>query len=120
MGGLIRAVGAKASNSTVLFRVDRKGVSFPIYLRLNSSDVPTYEDLFAKGDYGFSVQKSPTTIVDAGANIGLASVIFANRWPDATIIAIEPEAGNFDLLKKNVAPYGNILFMPPYGTNPVK
>lgn len=108
MGGLIRAFGAKASNSTVLFRVDRKGLPFPIYLRLNSSDVPTYEDLFAKGDYGFSVQKPPKTIVDAGANIGLASVIFANRWPDATIIAIEPEASNFDLLKKNVAPYGNV------------
>ena len=32
-------------------------------------------------------------IVDAGANIGLASVWFANRFPQAKIIAIEPRAG---------------------------
>lgn len=108
MGGLIRAVVAKATRSTVLFRVDRKGVAFPIYLRLNSSDVATYEDLFAKGDYGFSVHQPPRIIVDAGANVGLASIIFANRWPEATIIAIEPESSNFDLLKRNVAPYDNV------------
>jgi len=55
------------------------------------------------------VERPPKVIIDAGANIGLASVLFANRYPDAKIIAIEPENSNFELLKQNVAPYPNII-----------
>jgi FkbM family methyltransferase len=46
--------------------------------------------------------------VDAGAHIGIASVWFANRFPNARIIAVEPENENFELLTLNVAPYPNI------------
>jgi len=48
-------------------------------------------------------------IIDAGANIGLASIFFANKCPEAKIISIEPEAENFRLLTKNTAPYPNIV-----------
>jgi len=41
-------------------------------------------------------------IIDAGANIGAASVFFAGAYPSARIIAIEPEEGNFELLAQNV------------------
>jgi FkbM family methyltransferase len=34
---------------------------------------------------------------------------FANRFPEARIIAIEPEESNFEILKNNIAPYGNII-----------
>lgn len=42
-------------------------------------------------------------IVDAGANIGASVRAFRAYYPEAHIIAIEPEAGNFVLLKTNVA-----------------
>lgn len=42
-------------------------------------------------------------IVDAGANIGAASVYFSLIFPRAHIVAIEPEAGNFALLQANTA-----------------
>ena len=42
-------------------------------------------------------------IIDAGANIGAASVFMAINLPRARIIAIEPEAGNFAMLTRNVA-----------------
>ncbi|WP_169743374.1 FkbM family methyltransferase [Knoellia sinensis] len=45
-------------------------------------------------------------IVDAGANTGLASVYFAERFPDARIIAIEPDDGNFEILERNTQRYG--------------
>jgi FkbM family methyltransferase len=40
-------------------------------------------------------------IIDAGANIGASAVYFAMTYPGAKVVAIEPEAGNFQLLCKN-------------------
>ena len=48
-------------------------------------------------------------MVDAGANVGYASVLFAERWPEATIVALEPDASNFRLLVKNTRHYPHIL-----------
>jgi FkbM family methyltransferase len=42
-------------------------------------------------------------IIDAGANIGCATVLLARTFPAATIAAIEPDPGNFELLRRNVA-----------------
>jgi FkbM family methyltransferase len=41
-------------------------------------------------------------IIDAGANIGLATLWFKAQYPKATIISIEPDAENFAVLKENV------------------
>jgi FkbM family methyltransferase len=46
--------------------------------------------------------------VDAGAHIGMASVLFALKYPTARIIAIEPEPSNFAALVRNTAPYKTI------------
>lgn len=40
-------------------------------------------------------------IVDCGANIGASVVWFANRYPEAHIVAVEPAPDNFILLQKN-------------------
>ena len=42
-------------------------------------------------------------IVDGGANIGLASIWFANAFPAAKIVAVEPERGNLAILRRNVS-----------------
>jgi FkbM family methyltransferase len=42
------------------------------------------------------------TIVDAGANIGDETLRFRHFHPQATIVAIEPDAGNYEFLVKNV------------------
>jgi FkbM family methyltransferase len=42
-------------------------------------------------------------ILDAGANIGAAAVFFAMHFPRAHIVALEPAANNFELLRANVA-----------------
>lgn len=46
-------------------------------------------------------------IVDCGANIGLASLWFANVFPKARIIAVEPDRDNFALLQQNVESYAD-------------
>lgn len=40
-------------------------------------------------------------IIDAGANIGASTLWFAGNFPGSHVIAIEPEKGNCDLLRKN-------------------
>lgn len=47
-------------------------------------------------------------IVDIGANIGAASVYFHLHYPDARIVAVEPSAAAFALLRVNAAPIPQI------------
>jgi FkbM family methyltransferase len=42
-------------------------------------------------------------IIDCGANIGASVTWFAARYPEAHIIAVEPAAENFTLLRRNCA-----------------
>jgi FkbM family methyltransferase len=42
----------------------------------------------------------PPTILDLGANIGLFGAFAATRFPDAQIVAIEPDPSNIDLLRR--------------------
>ena len=79
-----------------------------IYLRFQSSDQCVYQEVILDKDYEFDLGFTPTVIVDVGANIGLCAVFFANRYPTAEIIAIEPEDSNFAILEKNVRCYKQI------------
>jgi FkbM family methyltransferase len=106
--GLLKLTGAKLTHSTAVVELVRKDCHFPFRLRVPSSDVPTYRQIFINKDYDFLVQHEPEVIIDAGANIGLASIYFANKYPNAKIIAIEPEKSNFAILMRNVAPYSNV------------
>lgn len=40
-------------------------------------------------------------IIDCGANMGASPVWFSTAYPDAVVVAIEPEKGNYDLLVQN-------------------
>lgn len=107
--GLSKAAAATATRSVALCKSAVPGSPHAVQLRVPSSDLSTYYQVFTKRDYDFCAESPPRVIVDAGANIGLASVWFANRFPQAKIIAIEPERGNYELLLRNVSPYPNIL-----------
>ena len=45
-------------------------------------------------------------IIDCGANIGLSVIYLKNLYPDAEIVAFEPDEQNFQLLQKNIASFG--------------
>jgi FkbM family methyltransferase len=79
-----------------------------IHLRLRTSDVSCYEEVLLHRQYSFDLPFSPKIIVDAGANIGMASIYYANKYPDARVIALEPEASNFAVLVRNARPYPNV------------
>ncbi len=83
------------------------------YLRPNTSDYYTFHQVFLENQYNITIPATPKTIIDAGANIGMASIYFAHRFPAAKIIAIEPSAENFKVLLQNVAniPQATLLCM---------
>lgn len=107
--GTLRAGWAYLVQSKTLVTVRRREIDHPFQLRVPSSDVPTYKHIFQRREYEFENEIAPTVILDAGAHSGLASIYFANRYPQAKILAVEPEKDNFDLLVKNVAPYPQVI-----------
>lgn len=79
-----------------------------IHLRPATSDREVFDQIFLDREYHLDFPFSPKVIIDGGANIGLTSVLFANHYPKAKIISIEPEASNFKAVVKNTAAYENI------------
>ena len=92
-----------------VLKITQEGYKFPFYIRNNSSDVFVYKTLIIDVDYNFISSQEPEVIIDAGAHIGLAAIHFANKFPNAKIISIEPEENNFQLLKHNIKNYPNII-----------
>jgi FkbM family methyltransferase len=82
------------------FRCRRTG--FDMVMRLGTTDASAYENVIALAEYAADLSPAPEYIVDCGANVGYSSLYFAARYPSARIIAIEPDASNFEVLEQNV------------------
>ena len=108
MSGAAMFIVAKLKGTQPLFKASIPGIKYPIFVRISTTDASVLRQVLFERHYDFELKTPPKVIIDAGANIGLASIFFANRYPDATIIAIEPEVSNFGLLEKNVQPYPRI------------
>lgn len=90
-------------------RVRVPGTDRGVTLRLRTSDLWTFDEIFGRREYEVPLPPDTRTIIDAGANIGLASVYFAMRFPQARILALEPEPENFHWLCRNVAPFRGVV-----------
>jgi len=73
-----------------------------LWLRLGTTDFAVFDDVYGSAAYDWPLACAPHTIVDAGAYTGISTVWFAQRFPDATIIAVEPHPDNFEMLLRNV------------------
>lgn len=78
-------------------------------LRSNTSDTRTFDFIFTHREYDLDLDFFPKVIIDAGANIGLAAIFFATKYPSTKIISIEPEPSNYELLEENTRKYDNII-----------
>jgi FkbM family methyltransferase len=105
LSGLIAFVKIKTGRTS---GIQLTGIENKITLRPNSSDVTTFKHIFAHDDYNYTLDQEPKIIIDAGANIGLASIYFTNKYSSARIIAIELSPSNFQVLAKNTDLYKNI------------
>lgn len=78
-----------------------------IIVRKYTRDILVFEGFFIDDDYlqyVHYIKENGTVnlIVDAGANIGCASIYLYSHFPDAKMICIEPESSNFEILLKNI------------------
>jgi FkbM family methyltransferase len=78
-----------------------------LLLRPGTADQDVYHQTFVARECDLAVG-SPRVIVDAGAHIGLTAAFFAARFPEAQVIAIEPESSNFSMLRTNTQRYPNV------------
>ena len=96
-----------------------------LHYRAGTSDEGVIDDVFTKRSYDLRrLDRTPAQhrradilaflereqsktgkrplIIDAGANIGATSVYFLSEFPTSRIVAIEPDAANFELMRRNV------------------
>jgi FkbM family methyltransferase len=72
-------------------------------VRTNTPDLEVVNDCLVEREYADVRANDVHVIIDAGAHIGAASMHFAATYPDARIIAIEPQRDNYELMVRNTA-----------------
>ncbi len=116
---LVRALGPVQGASALLqfafgtapVALRLRGYPAPLFARRGTGDFATFEKVFLQREYDFDrlgVDVDPALVIDAGANVGYAAVFFARRYPQARVLALEPEASNYALLRRNVQAYPNV------------
>src|SRR5918993_1491117 len=74
------------------------GIKQTTFLRTYTGDIQMFYELFWQEVYLLEPQQTePSIIVDAGANIGMATLYFLAKNPKATIYAIEPDPSNVSI-----------------------
>jgi len=91
----------------------------PFVARTQGSDLAVLRQVFVMRDYrvddfaqcaalrrfheALQAAQGTPLIIDAGANIGASAVWFAACFPDASILAVEPDPQNCEVLARNVS-----------------
>jgi FkbM family methyltransferase len=62
-----------------------------------------FSEIFLKQVYLFQADNEKPFIIDAGSNIGMATIYFKSVYPQSEIICFEPGPETFAILKNNIA-----------------
>jgi len=115
MKNMIRLLGLKdglsfylRSKSGKMGEINASRWNTSFRLRPGTTDFDTYEHVFVLKEYAIDLPFEPKLIIDGGANIGMSAIFFALRYPKATIISIEPDGKNFELLTHNSRAFPNV------------
>jgi FkbM family methyltransferase len=85
-----------------------RGIASAVVCRPAVSDFHGLRHIFVDHDSDVPMEEPPKLIIDGGANVGYASVLFANKYPDARILAVEPDDENGRLLQQNCSRLPNV------------
>jgi FkbM family methyltransferase len=91
-----------------IFMLTTKKSKRPLYCRAKTTDIDVFKHIYVCGEYDcLETLQDPQLIIDCGANAGFSASYFLNRFPGAAVMAIEPDPGNFGMLLRNTAPFGD-------------
>jgi FkbM family methyltransferase len=77
------------------------------FVRIGTSDLDVFRQVFDRLEYAVvPADLHPGLIVDCGANVGYASMYLLERFPEAQVIAIEPDPDNAAAARLNLSRYG--------------
>jgi FkbM family methyltransferase len=83
------------------------GYRFPLTFRRLGTDSTVVRQMLVREEYRPIASLSGINlIVDCGANIGAAAYYLLHRYPSAQLIAVEPDAENVALCRRNLALFG--------------
>lgn len=102
-----RRVAYQSGTEAEVVRVRGMGdIAFRI--RPKTSDAAVlWDTFFEKYHLPSSSLGSKPVIFDLGANVGYTAADFAQRYPNATIIAVELDKNNYDAAQINLQPFSN-------------
>jgi len=118
---LARKFAKLAGRKVWLKKIDGVGT---VKMRVNSTDELTFQQVFMNKEYDIShlrqhqrisetyhkllaAERLPI-IIDAGANVGAASIWFATEFPGARVLALEPDPGNAAMCRVNTERFTNV------------
>jgi FkbM family methyltransferase len=98
-----------------LCKVRLRDLDQAIFIRLGTSDADVIEEIFGAKEYQPvipAVLEEPRVILDLGSNIGASIRFWHRHFPNAQIIAVEPDAGNMKMCRLNseLGGYSNKVF----------
>ncbi|MEI6076515.1 MAG: FkbM family methyltransferase [Verrucomicrobiota bacterium] len=106
-----------------LMRIYVRKVPVPLWVRNNNSDLSVLYQVFGEQECAVLLDFPANVIIDGGANVGYTSVFFALRYPNASILAVEPNSENCEIFKRNCAHFPNIELVKGaiwYSNTPLK
>lgn len=71
--------------------------------RPGTSDLRVVLQVYGQGEVNPPVSVEATTILDAGSNVGMTVAAFLDRFPQARILAVEPDPENIAAFRENIA-----------------
>ncbi len=110
--------GAKSGESPLNRDPEKQNIqissvaSHKIFIRPNTPDLEVARSCL-EGEFDSPIRAATPLIhgliIDAGGYIGTSAIAFAEAFPDARVVTLEPSNANYEVLKLNVAGYKNII-----------
>lgn len=111
LGNRLRA-GVPATDAfdpPTTYRILVAGRPIDVQLRRRSGDLFVFHEVLGDDAYRLPPALAPSvsTIIDAGAHVGLSTLALLEQCPHAQVLCVEPNAANVPLLRGNLRAYAD-------------
>ncbi|MGA2167209.1 MAG: FkbM family methyltransferase, partial [Terracidiphilus sp.] len=95
------------------WRVHPRQAQYTLTVRLRgSSDWDVFGQIFIQEEYScMRSLENVSLVLDLGANVGYTSAYFLSSFPNARVIAVEPDERNVAVCRCNLKPYGDRVLL---------